>query len=106
MASTPVPAISNDEKNPLDTPAHVTARVANIASRDKEIRAAYNRLKCEEQLMPYAGRKVAIRLSYSQCLVLLSQKYHLSTRRVEYIIGQTEPQMSPLTPPTQRDANA
>jgi hypothetical protein len=100
MASTPAPPFSDNEQNAPHAPAHIVARLGNLADRDKEIRAAYNRLRCEEQLMPYAGRKVAIRLSYQQCLILLSKKYYLSTRRVEYIIGQTEPQMSPLTTST------
>lgn len=67
-----------------------------LGERNKEIRAAYNKLKCEEQLVSYRGKRVAIRLSYHQILQLLSETYFLSTRRIEDVLSATAPKMAPL----------
>jgi hypothetical protein len=75
-----------------------------LNDRNKEIRAAYNRLKCEEQIVSYGGRKIAIRLSYQQILQLISKTYFISTRRVEYVIGNTEPIMAPIKSPSEPTA--
>jgi hypothetical protein len=83
------------------------ARDKNLLdTRNKEIRAAYNRLKSEEQIVSYGGRKIAIRLSYQQVLLLLSQTYFISTRRVEYVIGLTEPVMAPIISKPEQAAGA
>ncbi|MBD2769717.1 hypothetical protein IC235_17645 [Hymenobacter sp. BT664] len=74
--------------------------------RNKEIRAAYNRLKCEEQIVTHRGRRIAIRLSYSQILQVLSKTYFISTRRVEYVLGQTETHLAPINGKTEEVATA
>jgi hypothetical protein len=70
--------------------------LSKLDDRNKDIRAAYNKLKCEEQIIKLGDKRVAIHLTYSQILEVLATKFYLSTKRVEYILSVTAPQMAPL----------
>ena len=104
MSPTVAEASNSKEGKSNSTPAHVAARSTTLEGRNKEIRAAYNRLKCEEQIISYGGRRIAIRLSYQNVLEILSKTYFISKRRVEYVIGNTEPVMAPIKSPSEPTA--
>ncbi|MES2730060.1 MAG: hypothetical protein V4621_08220 [Pseudomonadota bacterium] len=67
-----------------------------LSTRNAEIRKSYNKIKCEEQIIHFGGRRIAIKLSYQQTLTLLSHTYFISKRRLEYILGETEPKLAPI----------
>ncbi|GGG33317.1 hypothetical protein GCM10011378_07200 [Hymenobacter glacieicola] len=67
-----------------------------LTDRNKEIMAAFNKLKCEEQIVPYRGKRIAIHLSYNQIMTILSNTYFLSRKRLEFIITQSTPKMAPI----------
>lgn len=71
-----------------------------LADRNKEIMAAFYKLKCEEQIVPYRGKRIAIHLSYNQILTILSNTYFLSRKRLEFIISQSTPKMAPINSST------
>jgi hypothetical protein len=73
-------------------------RTEILKERDDLMRKAYNKLKCEEQIVNFQGRRIAIKLNYGQVVGILAKTYFLSARRVEFILGQTEPKMAPLNP--------
>ena len=66
------------------------------AARNRTLRADYNRLKAEERPFRLHGRTVYVRLTASQIVQVLSTLYHLSPRRVEYLVYATEPHPAPL----------
>jgi hypothetical protein len=67
-----------------------------LLKRNKEIRAAYNRLTAEEVIAVYRGRRVAMRLNYEQVMTMLGCMFYLSPRTIEPIITATAPKMADI----------
>lgn len=68
-----------------------------LIKRNKEIRAAYNRLIAEEVIAVYKSRRVPMRLNYQQVITMLGEMFFLSPRTIEPIITATAPKMAPIT---------
>ncbi len=73
-----------------------------LLRRNKDIRAAYNRLVSEEIATMFQGRRVYMKLNYAQVMTMLGSMFYLSPRTIEPIITATAPKMAPLitAPPT------
>ncbi|MDJ0363585.1 hypothetical protein QMK33_00355 [Hymenobacter sp. H14-R3] len=68
-----------------------------LIKRNKEIRAAYNRLTAEEVIAVFKGRRVAMKLNYEQIMTMLGNMFFLSPRTIEPIITATAPKMAAIT---------
>jgi hypothetical protein len=67
-----------------------------LDKRNKEIRAAYNRLIAEEVITMYRGRRVAMKLNYAQVMTMLGEMFFLSPRTIEPIVTALAPKMVEL----------
>ena len=75
-----------------------------LLRRNKDIRAAYNRLVCEEVPVVIQGRRVYMRLNYQQVMTALGNMFYLSPRTIEPIITATAPKLAALATPEPQPA--